>query len=104
MASDQNENLPGIIVKELEQCSDHQLQAIIQSAQRRLKERHGPTTEIEPRHENETIVSIEKKDGYTLVIVEQAESNDQIAYHVTHESDPASGEREYHWRYLGPVG
>lgn len=104
MAFDLDENLPGIIVNELEQCSDHQLEAIIRSAQRRLKERHGPTKEIEPRHDNETIVSIDEKDGYTVVIVEETTSERQTAYHVAHAFDPESGERVYHWRYLGPVG
>jgi hypothetical protein len=103
MASNQDDNLPKIIVNELEQCSDQQLEAIIQSAQKRLKDRHDPTTEIAPRHNNETIISQDKKDDYTLVIVEQTMSEIQTAYHVTHASDPDSGERAYHWRYLGPV-
>lgn len=104
MAADQNVNLPEIIVNELEQCSDQQLQAIIEYAQLRLQERHGPTNEIEPRHDNETIVSLDEKGGYTVVIVEDTRSNKQIAYHVAHEPDSDGEGREYHWRYLGPVG
>lgn len=103
MASNQDGNLPKIIVNELERCSDQQLEAIIQSAQHRLKERHGSTTEIAPRHDNETIISREEKGDYTLVIVEQTMSEIQTAYHVTQASDPESEERAYHWRYLGPV-
>jgi hypothetical protein len=104
MAADPSSNLPEIIVNEIEQCSNQQLEAIIRYAQLRLQERHGPTKEIEPRHDNETIVSLNKKKGYTIVIVEQAESQKQTAYHVTHALSPDSGEREYHWQYLGPVG
>lgn len=104
MAADQNVNLPEIIVNELEQCSDQQLQAIIGYAQLRLQERHGPTNEIEPRHGNETIISLDEKDGYTVVIVEEARSKRQIAYHVTYEPGSDAEEGEYHWRYLGPVG
>jgi hypothetical protein len=103
MAADPNVTLPDIVVNELEQCSDQQLEAIIRYAQQRLEERHGSTTEIAPRHDNETIISQEEKDDYTLVIVEQTMSETQTAYHVTHAFDPDSGERAYHWRYLGPV-
>lgn len=103
MASDQDVTLPDIIADELDQCSDQQLQAIIRYAQQRLRERHDPTEEIKPRHEDETIVSVEDKAGYTLVIVEDEESKRQTAYHVAYETDPDSGEGEYHWRYLGPV-
>jgi hypothetical protein len=103
MGSNQDGNLPKIIVNELERCSDQQLEAIIQSAQQRLKERHGPTTEIAPHNDNETIIFQEEKDDYTLVIIEQTMSGTQTAYHVTHAFDPDSGERAYHWRYLGPV-
>ena len=103
MASDQDVTLPDIIVDELEQCSDQQLQAIIQYAQRCLRERHNPTQEIEPRHETEEIVSMEEKEGYTLVIVEETESNRRIAYHVVYEPSTDGEEGEYHWRYLGPV-
>lgn len=103
MASDRDVTLPDIIVDELEQCSDRQLQAIIQYAQRRLRERHDPTEEIKPRNERETIVSVEEKEGYTLVIVEDKESKERAAYHVAYEIHPDSGEGAYHWRYLGPV-
>lgn len=104
MAADRNVNLPEIIVNELEQCSEQQLQAIIGYAQLRLQERHGPTDEIEPRHDDETIVSVDEKDGYTVVIVEDTRTNKRIAYHVTQEPGPDDEGREYHWRYLGPVG
>lgn len=103
MAADPNVTLPDIVVNELEQCSDQQLEAIIRYAQQRLEERHGPTTEIAPRHDNETIISQEEKDDYTLVIVEQTMSETQTAYLITHAFDPDSGERAYQWRYLGPV-
>lgn len=103
MASDQDVTLPDIIVDELDQCSDQQLQAIIRYAQQRLRERHDPTREIKPRHENEEIVSMEEKEGYTLVIVVEAKATGRTAYHVAYEPDPDGGEGEYHWRYLGPV-
>lgn len=84
MTADQNVSLPEIIANELEQCSDQQLQSIIEYVQPRLEERHDPITEIEPRHENETIVSLDEKDGYSIVIVEETQSKRQTAYHVTY--------------------
>lgn len=104
MTSDRDANLPGIVVNELEQCGDRQLETIVEYAQRRLEERHGSTEGIEPRHDDETIVSTDEKDGYTVVTVVRATSGERIAYHVARESDPDSGEAAYRWRYLGPVG
>lgn len=97
-------NLPERIVAELDRCSDEQLKQVVRYAQRRLERRHDPSTEIEPRHENEEIVSIEEKDGYTLVVVEEEDGFDErISYHVRYEPDPDGEGGRYHWRYLGPV-
>lgn len=104
MGPEQNIDLPETIVTELDQCSDQQLRDVITYAQQLLKQRHDPTVEIEPRHENEEIVSIEDKEGDTLVIVERKEEPmERVVYHVSYEPDPDGGEGEYHWRYLGPV-
>lgn len=104
MDPDRDVDLPESIVTELDRCSDDQLRDVIRYAQKRLERHHDPSTEIEPRHENEEIVSVEEKDGYMLVVVDEDDEFDElISYHVTYEPHPTDERGEYHWRYLGPV-
>lgn len=100
------DDLPELLITELEQSSDEQLRTIIHYAQDLLRQRKGKTQEIEPR-EGEEIIRKDDHGSYTLVIVKntQPPKSDQglFAYRVQYEYGPENEEGRYRWHYLGPV-
>lgn len=104
--SDISDELPELIISELEQSSDGQLHAIIDYAQKLLQERNVPTTAIEAR-EGEEIVRKDDHGAYTIVIVKQPDATGAnrgpFAYRVKYEPDIDDGEGRFRWQYLGQV-
>lgn len=103
MADPENVDIPETVITELDDCTDKQLREIITYARHLLKERRTRSSEIEPRDEHEEIVSIEKKDGHSLVVINDERRPDvHVLYRVSYETKP-DGEGVYNWEYLGPV-
>lgn len=94
---------PETVISELEECTDQQLRETITYARHLLKERRAASSKIEPRDENEEIVSVEEQDGHYMVVVDDAaRPGEHMLYRVSYEPKP-DGEGNYHWEYLGPV-
>ncbi|MDY6779789.1 MAG: hypothetical protein SV760_04445 [Halobacteria archaeon] len=102
-------NLSEGTVEELEKLDESELRSVIDYAQDRLRRVHPSVSEQIEAGENEEIVSVEEKDGYTEVVKKEpcAEGcedcpHDAYLYHVREESHP-EGPTRLHWSYIGRV-
>ncbi|SEW13135.1 hypothetical protein [Halobacterium jilantaiense] len=91
----------------LDDCSDRELRAVVEYAQRRLGAKPSLTDAIKAR-EGEELVRTEDHDGYTIVVVERpAETgadSGPFAYRVQYEPDvDGASAGKYRWHYLGAV-
>ncbi len=103
---DPKDAVPDEITMGLEDCSDRQLRATIEYAQRLLQDHPELTEAIESRP-GERLVRTEDHGTYTIAIVERPdETGDQrgpFAYLVNWEPGLPGEEGQYRWQYLGMV-
>lgn len=100
------DDLPAPIATALRESHDDQLRAVIHFAQELLWQQPPLTDSLEAR-EGERIVSTEKQDAYTSVVVEKEDAigtdGDRFAYRVQWEPSVDGDEGRYRWHYLGRV-
>ena len=92
-------DLPDQLAEQLQELETQQLRETIAFAQTLLNHRHESGSD-KPTTDNEDILRVEERPGYTLVV--RRESQGPILYHVTTNRD-ANGGEEFNWRYIGPV-
>jgi len=94
------------VVEHLEVSSDVELRAIIDYAQRLLRDETSVTEEIEPR-EGETLVRTEDHGDYVVAIVERADDADgaggRYAYRIKWQPEVDDEGGTYRWEYFGQV-
>lgn len=92
-------DLPDGLVEQLRELEDHQLRETIDLVQDLLSRRIRLSLD-ELKADNEDIVRIEEKPGYTLVV--RRETQGTVLYRVKRVHDPNGNER-LDWHYIGPV-